>query len=135
MIGIKKRDYNMIGDITLLLFDMYVKKPKRNKYSVKQMFRDYREGINLMGIGDYFLLKNFDSDDFHLQEALSVLQDEMESHKDAIDDELNMNNELVVICMMLSDNEKVIAFAARPWYGDRSGKWQYILGDIDGYAM
>ena len=125
----------MIGNITLLLFDMYVKKPKRNKYSVKQMFRDYREGTNLIGVGDYFLLKNFDSDDFHLQEALSVLQDEMESCKDAVDDKVNEEDELCVFCMMLSDDKKIIAFAARPWYGDRSGKWQYILGDIDGYAM
>lgn len=125
----------MYGDITLLSFDMYIKKPKRNKYSIKQMFRDLREGTNFIEAGSYFLLKNFDSNNFHLQEALSTLQDVMEFHKNITDDEVNMNNELVVFCMMLSDNEKVIAFAARPWHGDHSGKWQYILGDIDGYVM
>lgn len=125
----------MIGDITLLLFDMYIKKPKRNKYSVKQMFRDYREGTNLIEVGDYFLLENFDSDVFHLQEALNVLQDEMELCKNAADDKVNEKDELYVYCMMLSDNEKIIAFAARPWYGGKSGEWQYVLGDIEGYDL
>jgi len=127
----------MIGDITLLLFDMYVKKPKQNKYSVKQMFRDFREGTNLIEVGDYFTLKNFDRDNFHLREALNVLQDRMESHKNVIDDKVNMNNELVVFCMVLNDlkNKKNIAFAARPWYGSYSGEWQYVLGDIEGYEL
>lgn len=128
----------MNKDIVLMTKILYIQKLKRDKYSVKQMFRDYREGKNLVDMSSPSIITVLNRDNFQLRYAIDFLKEEMDILAVGVpDDYINEQNNLEVRCLILVDeaNGKNIAFAARPWHGDESGKWQYVLGDIEGYDL
>lgn len=128
----------MSKDIVLMTKILYIQKLKRDKYSVKQMFRDYREGKNLVDMSSPSIITVLNRDNFQLRYAIDFLKEEMNTLAVGVpDDYINEQNNLEVRCLILVDeaNGKNIAFVARPWHGDESGEWQYVLGDIEGYDL
>ena len=128
----------MNKDIVLMTKILYIQKPKRDKYSVKQMFRDYREEKNLVDMSSPSIITVLNRDNFQLRYAIDFLKEEMNTLTvGVLDDYINEQDNLEVRCLILVDeaNGKNIAFAARPWHNGESGKWQYILGDIEGYDL